>query len=95
MRHRYYPSREVRVRIVGDEAVLLDLASEEIFRLNRSGTRIWQLLAEHHDPRTVLRRLGSETRIEESVLRADLADLIVELMDEGLLLQGEADTELP
>ena len=89
MAGRYWPSGEIRLRVVSGEAILLDLASEEIFRLNSTGTRIWQELADHHDPKTALKALESEFDVEHEVLRSDLADLLGRLLEAGLITHEE------
>ena len=81
----YWPSSDVRLRVVSGEAILLDLASEEIFRLNDTGTRIWQELAVHHDPSTVIEVLSAELGVEPWILGEDLEILIRQLLDAGLV----------
>lgn len=85
----YWPSSNVRLRVVSGEAILLDLASEEIFRLNATGTRLWQELAEHHDPGIALQALGAEFDVVQDVLRRDMADLLEKLLEAGLISDKE------
>lgn len=82
---QFWPSPEVRLRVVRGEAILLDLASEEIFRLNETGSRIWQLLNEHHDPEIVQEALLKELDVDMSVLRNDLAELLNQLLEASLI----------
>ena len=89
LNERYWPSPEVRLRVVGGEAIILDLASEEIFRLNETGTRVWQLLAEHHAPHAVLQVLLEEHDVEEATLHDDVTELIEQLLDTGLITDRE------
>lgn len=86
---RYWPSSDIRLRVVKGEAILLDLASEEIFRLNETGTRIWQLLVEHHDPAAVLQDLQDEFDVGPQILRDDLEDLLEQLLEAGLITDHE------
>jgi hypothetical protein len=86
---RYWPSPEVRLRVVGGEAIILDLASEEIFRLNETGTRVWQLLVEHHVPSAVLQILLEEHDVEEATLRDDMTGLVEQLLETGLITDRE------
>jgi hypothetical protein len=86
----FSPSDDVRLRVVEGEAVLLDLASEEIFRLNRTGTRIWLLLVEHHDSRMVLDKLSQEFDRSREELRDDLDEFLEQLLEAGLITPGES-----
>lgn len=82
---RFWPSSEVRLRVVQGEAILLDLATEEIFRLNATGTRLWQELADHHDPGIALQALEAEFGVEHDLLCSDIADLLEQLLEAGLM----------
>lgn len=81
------PSDAVMFQRVGEEAVLLDLASEQYFGLNPVGARVWELL----DGQTALLRVqeilcseydGASARIGE-----DLLALARSLLEAGLALQ--------
>ena len=79
---------EVIFRVLGDEAVILNLATSKYFGLNSMGTRLWQLIAEHGSVEKVIEASVAEYAVEERQLRHDLADLIQQLMQKGLV-QGE------
>lgn len=87
------PSLPVRVSISDDvlfqeifgECVLLNMASEHYFGLDDVGTRIWQLLAEDGDPANVLTQLRQVYDVDEATLRTDLAKLLEQLSNEGLI----------
>jgi Coenzyme PQQ synthesis protein D (PqqD) len=76
---------------VNGETVLLDLKSENYFGLNDVGTRIWQLLAEGQDLRSVKNRLLTEFEVEEQTLLADMALLLTEMVDQGIIELGAID----
>jgi len=67
-----------------DEAVLLDMKSEQYFALNELGMRMWQLLSENGDTVAAMEQLLQEYEIEETALRQDMAGWIGELVDLGL-----------
>ena len=67
------------------EAVLLNLETEHYYGLDDVGTRMWQLLAEHGDVATVVEQLIEFYDVDEANLRHDLAHLIAELAEEGLI----------
>jgi hypothetical protein len=76
---------EVMFRVLGDEAVILNLATNQYFGLNSVGTRLWQLIAEHGSEEKVIEAFLAEYEVEERQLRQDLADLIQQLMQKGLV----------
>ena len=89
----FWPAPDVRLRVVSGEAILLDLGSEEIFRLNESGTRIWQALSELHEPATVLEVLAGELEVERQALRDDLQELLEQLLAAGLITDEDPSAE--
>jgi Coenzyme PQQ synthesis protein D (PqqD) len=80
---------EVIFRVLGDEAVILNLATGKYFGLNSVGTRLWQLIVEHGSEEKVIEGFLAEYEVEEKLFRQDLADLIRQLMQTGLV-QSEA-----
>ncbi len=67
------------------ETVLLDLDSECYFGLDAVGTRIWQLIRDSGELRTIYNTLLEEYEVEEPRLRADLEALITEASKRGLI----------
>ena len=90
---RFQPAPEVRFQVVSGEAVLLDLDSEDIFRLNEIGTRVWELLIEHEVPETVLQTMLTEFEVDQEVLRTDMKQLLAELLEADLLTMKERDAK--
>lgn len=78
-------SPDALVRQVGEEAVILDLASGTYFGLDPVGARIWTLLAEGRTPADVQARIVTEYDVEPHQAAADLARLLAELRQAGLL----------
>jgi len=76
---------DVIFRILGDEAVILNLASGVYFGLDSVGTRMWQLLSEHGSTDKVVEAMLAEFEVEEGKLRNDLDDLIRQLSEKGLV----------
>ena len=72
-------------RILGDEAVILNLASGTYFGLDEVGTRMWQLMSEHSSTDKVIEVMLEEYEVEESVLQSDLDQLVKDLTDKGLV----------
>lgn len=82
---RFTHSPDVLSQVVGNEAVLLDLASEQYFGLNPVGRRIWELLAVTHSLRQVHDQLCEEFDADPARIEADLLQLAQALFDAGLL----------
>lgn len=83
--NRVTPSDEVLAQEVGDEVVLLDLASERYFGLDPVGTRIWALLPDSANLGAVLDSLCEEFDAPRERIEADLLALIAALHEAGLV----------
>ena len=79
---------EVMARQVGDETVLLDLASGNYFGLDAVGARIWHLLVNGKSPAEVCDVLVGEYDVARESLERDFARLISELRAHGLINSG-------
>lgn len=78
-------SGQVLAQAVGDEVVLLDLASERYFGLDAVGTRIWELLVARTDLVGVLTKLREEFDAPAGRMEADLLALVSALLAAGLI----------
>jgi hypothetical protein len=76
---------DVLFQEVGGETVLLDLESEHYFGLDAVGTRIWALLGEGASVGAVVDTLLQEYEVERATLEADVADLLSNLLEAGLI----------
>ena len=85
---RAHPSPHVRIQVTGDEAVLLDLASERYFGLNTVGTRTWQLLSVDPSVQIAYDTLLVEYEVAPAQLERDLLTLLAQLADGGLVTLG-------
>ena len=85
-------SDDVVFRILGDEAVILNLASGVYFGLDTVGTRMWQLMSEHGSIDKVVSALLDEYEVEETQLRNDLDKLIEQLSEKGLVKADAQET---
>ena len=79
---------EVMARQVGDETVILDLASGNYFGLDPVGARIWQLITEGCAPAAIRDTLLAEYEVTPEDLERDLDRLLGELISQGLLSAG-------
>ena len=76
---------DVVFRILGGEAVLLNLATGTYFGLDEVGTRMWQLMSEHGSTDKVVEAMLEEYEVEESVLQSDVDKLVKDFSDNGLV----------
>ena len=82
----------VMIRVIGDEAVILNLKSELYLGLNPVGTRMWTVLHEAPSIEAAYDSLICEYEVAPERLRQDLDDLLDQLLGQGLiqLTPGEA-----
>lgn len=75
----------VMARQVGDETVILDLASGTYFGLNPVGARIWQLVSEGKTIGRVLESVLAEFEVTAAEAERDLDNLLSELRSRELI----------
>ena len=73
------------VRLVGDEAVLLDLKTERYLGLDNVSARIWQVLTEGGSVQSAYETLLAEFDVDPERLRTDLEEFVQELLQLGLV----------
>jgi len=83
------PSENVVMREVGDEVMLLDLATGTYFGLNSVGGRFWQLLENGKSPLEARETMLAEFDVAPEVLDSDLEALLDELAVQGLVQAGD------
>ena len=79
------PRADVSWRRLGDEVVIVNLKTNQIYRLNRTAARFWELIAEGSDRASAERVLAEEFEVAEDDLRQETRSLVNELSNEGLL----------
>jgi Coenzyme PQQ synthesis protein D (PqqD) len=77
---------DVLFRQVEDELVLVKIASNEIFALNPTGARIWELISDNGDVAATVSLLAEEFEATESELREQVETFVAELQRQGFLL---------
>src|SRR5262245_43215334 len=85
LERRVHPSAEVLVQAVGEECVLLDLASESYFGLDEVGTSLWEQLNRNPALRAAHEALLVEFDVDAAQLEADLVALVASLADARLV----------
>jgi hypothetical protein len=69
--------------------VLVDLATNQIFELNATGHRVWELLGEGLDRAAIGDRLAREFDADRRQLDRDVAALLARLRDERLITDND------
>jgi len=79
---------EVMTRTVGEETVILDLATGTYFGLDPVGARIWELVGEGKSLGEVCEQMLEEYEVSREELEGDVLRLAEELAGRGLVRLG-------
>lgn len=82
---RIRPSADVVAQRLGDEVVLVHLRTNQIFTLNRTGARFWELVEAGSDLPSVRNALLAEFEVDEAALAGDLEGFVAALSEEELI----------
>lgn len=88
---RIRPNEDVVSRRMGEDLVLVQLETNQIFELNRTGARLWELIREGkslEELRTIIR---SEFRVEAERLDREIDRLLQELKDQHLVVDDDEE----
>jgi len=77
--------KHVLVCFLEKESVLLNLVAEIYYGLDKTGTRMWQLLTTARNIENAYEELLTEFDVEAELLRQNLSVLLGQLVDKGLL----------
>lgn len=77
---------QVMARQVGDETVILDLASGTYFGLDPVGARIWQLIGEGKTLAEICATMLEEYEVGREHLETDILRLTGQLLERGLVV---------
>jgi len=80
----------VVTRRLGDTLVVVCLSSNQIFELNATGARIWELQAEGRVEEDVVATLVEEFDVSAEAAGNEIAGLRQQLLDAGLIEAGDA-----
>ncbi len=78
---------QVMSRLVGDETVLLDLASGVYFGLDGVGKRIWESVANGDNLGQVVKIIVVEYEVEEAQAQVDVLAFASDLVERGLFAE--------
>jgi hypothetical protein len=71
-----------------DQSVLINVRTNELYELNRTGTRFWELLSAGHNGRQIQQLMLQEFDVDEAVLEREINALHASLQDAGLIVNN-------
>lgn len=74
----------VVARRLGPSCVLVNLATNDIFELNETGGRIWELLEQNASVQDITERLVDEFDVDYDDCLRETAELLMQLQAQGL-----------
>jgi len=86
---RLRPDPDVVARRIQDEVLLVQMGSNQVYSLNRTGARLWELIAEGRSPLEASERMLEEFDVPEAELRAEMDSFLALLLREELLRPNE------
>lgn len=86
-------SEDVMFRELDGEAVLLNLKNEMYYGLDDVGTRCWTHLAASPTIEQACDKVSTEYGVELGRARADVIDLVANLLQQGLIEVDNGDVE--
>jgi hypothetical protein len=89
------PHPDVVWRRVGDETVVVNLKTNRIYSLNRTGARLWELISAGHDAEAAAATLLTEFDVDEGELRKEIEAALEHLAQAGLILEAGPRPEQP
>jgi len=85
---RFRSSPDALATRVGEEIVLVDLKTDQIYSLNRTAARIWELLCADCDRAEVERRMLEEFDVTPGQLAEAIDEVIMSMTQDGLLVRS-------
>ena len=82
-------------RLPDDESVFLNLATEQYYGLDATGTAMWAALTETGSVAAAMERLTGEFDVDRDVLARDLHAIVERLVAQGLIELGAEATDAP
>ena len=78
-------SKDVASRRVGDELVLVHLHTNQVYALNETGMRVWEILDTCDDRAELQRTLEGEYDVSSDDIAQSVAEVLDELRAAGLV----------
>ena len=76
---------DVVFRVLGENAVIVDLSTNRVFELNPTGVAIWEGIGRGESLDTICAGLAASFDVDEATARSETSDLVARLRTAGLL----------
>lgn len=86
---RYTAKQDVVAQASAEGFILVDVSTQDIFELNETAQRIWELLVAGKDREEVITALFDEYEATREHIGECVDETIAELLDQGLLLETQ------
>jgi hypothetical protein len=73
-------------RRMGNETLLINLNTNEVYSLNYTSTRFWELLSTNHSKSEIIRILMEEFDVSEETLQNEIDNLINQLQAKDFII---------
>ena len=84
---------DVVAQQIGGDVVLVHLQTNQIYELNRTGARLWELVKAGHDRAELQAKLGAEFEVDDEQLAAEVDSFLTLLMREQLITAAEPGSD--
>ena len=81
------PSRDVVAQRLGDDLMLVQLATDRIYSLNGTAARLWELVSTGLSADAIETRLGREFAVEPARLRRDVTRILASFAKNDLVVE--------
>ena len=82
-------------RLIGDEVVIVDSRSSEMFTLNGTGSAIWMHMVHDTPLSGIVTALAAEYEVSDDEARTDILVFVAEMKERGLILENASLPEIP
>jgi hypothetical protein len=89
----YRPNPEVTAERVGSDVVLVHLRTNEIYELNVTGARLWELITAGFDQDELQSQLQAEFDVDTAELAAEVDAFLSLLVREQLITTAEREPD--
>jgi hypothetical protein len=86
---RFRVSPDTIYETLDDRGVLINVTTNEIYELNQTGARFWELLSAGHDQTQIRQIMLQEYDVDETVLDREIEALLASLRSASLIVYGD------
>lgn len=81
----YQVNQDIIHQRVGEDIILINLKSDRIFSLNRTGARFFELLSEHRPIPEIKEKLLAEFDVDPETLDDEILNILDNLLEESFI----------